>query len=80
LKTSKILKSLRAKRLLTQDDIALKLGITRQTYNAYENNPLKCDLNTLIQLVSTLKANDLEYQEFFNAIEQDFMSYIKKEN
>ena len=75
METTKILKGFRAKRLLSQDDLAEKLGITRQTYNSMENDPLRYDLNTIIKLLNVLELKDSEIEEFFIALKQDYMSY-----
>ena len=46
--TTFIIKSLRGKRLLTQDNMADKLKISRQAYNNYENDLIHCDLDLII--------------------------------
>lgn len=73
--TSKILKSFRGKKLLTQDEVANKLTISRQMYNIYENNALKCDLNTLMKILQVLDINETDFKEFLYALEQDYKSY-----
>lgn len=69
------LKSLRCKKLLTQQEVADLLQVSRQTYNNYETNVLKLDLDTLLSILSVLNATQQEAEEFFNAIKQDYMSY-----
>lgn len=76
--SNKALKSLRGKKLLTQDDLARKLDVSRQTYNGYETNVLNLDLNTCIKILKVLDANEQEIAEFFDAIKQDYMSYKNK--
>ena len=70
------LRSLRGKKLMTQQDVANNLNISRQTYNNYELSVLKIDLDTCLRILKALDANDQEATEFFNAIKQDYMSYI----
>lgn len=69
------IKSLRCKKLKTQQEIADLLEISRQTYNNYESNILKVDLDTCLNILKKLDATELEIDEFFNAIKQDYMSY-----
>lgn len=47
---SEHLKLCRFKKKLTQDDIAKKLNTTRQTYSQWENNPIKLDLDKLLDI------------------------------
>lgn len=70
-----ILKSFRGKRLLTQDNIASSLGISRQAYNGYENDLAHCELNLIMKILSCLDVNDQEINDFLNALKQDYMSY-----
>lgn len=72
---SMAIKSLRGKKLLTQEEVANRLGVIRQTYNTYESNPLKLELNVIINILNALEATVEEREEFFNALKQDFMSY-----
>lgn len=71
------LKSLRCKKLKTQQEISELLGISRQTYNNYETNVMNISLETCINILNKLDANEQEIEEFFNAIKQDYMSYKK---
>lgn len=72
------LKKLRAKKLITQQELANRIGITRQNYNIWENNTLKCDLGTIFKLLKLLEATDTEIEEFFCELKQDYMSYKSK--
>ena len=72
---SMAIKSLRGKKLLTQEVVANRLGVIRQTYTTYESNPLKLELNVIINILNALEATVEEREEFFNALKQDFMSY-----
>lgn len=78
METTKVLKGFRAKRLLSQDMIADKLDITRQTYNYIENEPLRYDLQTVIKVLEVLDLNQMEIEEFFNALKQDYLSCKEK--
>ncbi len=72
---NKILKSIRGQRLLTQNDIAEKLGISRQAYNMYENDLLHCELDLIIKILKALETDDSELNNFLNALKQDYLSY-----
>lgn len=54
---SEHLKLLRFKAKLSQEDVANKLGISRNSYNMYENSPLKMTLEHLLQLSKILESN-----------------------
>ena len=76
MKTSISIKSLRCKKLKTQQEIADKLGVSRQTYNGYETNITKCDLDLVFKILEALECNKMELKEFLYALEQDSMSYL----
>ena len=69
------LKSLRGKKLKTQQEVADSLGVSRQVYNGYENEVLKCDLSLIIKILNILEATDQEVDEFFIGLKQDYLSY-----
>lgn len=73
--SSNALKSLRGKKLKTQDEVAELVGISRQTYNNIENNILDTDINVLFKVLSCLDANESEINDFLFAVQQDFKSY-----
>ena len=75
--SSKILKSIRGQRLKTQDDIAKNIGVSRQVYCGYENNPLQCELNILFEILRSMDASKPEIADFSNAIIQDYLSYFE---
>lgn len=77
--STKALKSLRGKKLKTQQEIADKIGVSRQVYNYYENETTKCELNVIFKILRCLEATDSEFDEFFNGLKQDFLSYNEKE-
>ena len=72
--STKALKSLRGKKLKTQQEIANKIGISRQVYNYYENEATKCELNIIFKILNCLEATDEEFDEFFIALKQDYLS------
>jgi DNA-binding XRE family transcriptional regulator len=76
LNTALSIKSLRCKKLKSQQEIANKIGVARQTYNGYENNILKCDLETVLKILEALECNKTEIKDFFFALEQDILSYL----
>ena len=78
--TSKVIKSIRGQRLLTQDNMAEKLDISRQAYNIYENDLLHCNLDLIMKILNVLNANDDEISNFLNALKQDYMSYLNLKN
>lgn len=69
------LKRLRGKKLKTQQDIAEKLNVSRQTYNTYENNLSVLSLDQIQEILIALEANDEEIKEFFYEIQQDILSH-----
>ncbi len=73
--SSNILKGFRGKRLLTQDDVAKKIGVSRQVYNNYENDLLHCELNLIMKILYYLDVSEDEITEFLSALKQDIMSY-----
>ena len=70
-----IIKALRQKRRLKQEDVANMLGMSRQTYNSLENNLLNNDFTLVFKLLNVLDPNPTDVIEFFNALQQDYMSY-----
>jgi len=75
MKSSNILKSLRAKRNINQEELADALNMSRQNYNIIENNLLKVELDMIFKIFTALNVNDSEIEEFFDALRQDYMSY-----
>ena len=75
--SSDMLKRFRGKSLLTQKEVANKLGISRQLYNTYENNILKCQLDTLFKIFRVLNVSEEDIINFLFAFQQDYLSYIK---
>ena len=69
------LKRLRGKKLKTQQDLAEKLNVSRQTYNTYENNLSVLSLDQIQEILIALEANDEEIKEFFYEIQQDILSH-----
>jgi DNA-binding XRE family transcriptional regulator len=77
--SSNILKGFRGKRLLTQDNMAEKLKISRQMYNIYENDLTHCELDLIMKILSNLDISAEELTEFLNALKQDYLSYSNEE-
>ena len=63
------------KKLKTQQDLAEKLNVSRQTYNTYENNLSVLSLDQIQEILIALEANDEEIKEFFYEIQQDILSH-----
>ena len=74
---SDILKSLRGKKLKTQDSVANIIGVSRQMYCGYENNVMQCSLDLIYKILNALEATEEEVNSFFDAITQDNLSYKK---
>lgn len=72
------IKSLRGKRLKSQEDIAKAIGVSRQVYNGYENDIIHCELNLVYKILKVLEANEQEVNDFLFAVKQDFLSYKNK--
>ena len=77
MKSTSIIKSLRAKNNLSQEQLATKLCMSRQNYNSLENNLLSNELDIVFKILKELNVNDVELAEFFNALKQDYVSYLK---
>lgn len=73
-----LLKSYRGKRLKSQEDVAKVLNVTRQTYTVWENNPLEVETNLLFDILKAIDVDEQEAHDFFNALEQDFLSCEKE--
>ena len=75
MKAINIIKGIRNKHGLTQDDMAKMLNMSRQNYNIIENNPTKADLDKIYEIFKVL---DEPIDDFLYALKQDYVSY--KEN
>jgi transcriptional regulator with XRE-family HTH domain len=64
---SEYLKYLRFKNKLSQENVAEKLGITRQAYSLWENNPIKLDLGQLFEVGNAMNENILIFFENYIA-------------
>ena len=67
-----IIKSIRNKYGLTQDDMAKMLEMTRQNYNKLENNPTKATLDKVYKIFGLLNE---DIDEFLYALKQDYVSH-----
>lgn len=74
--STNVIKGFRGKKLLSQENVADMLGITRQTYNSLENNLLNNNFTLVFKLLDVLNISEQEINEFFNALKQDYISYI----
>lgn len=74
--STNVIKGFRGKKLLSQESVAEKLGISRQSYNNLENNLLNNDFTLIFKLLTILELNESDIDEFFNALKQDYLSYI----
>ena len=70
-----IIKSIRNKHGLTQDDMAKMLDMTRQNYNKLENNPNKATLDKIYKIFNLLNE---DMDEFLFALKQDYLSQENK--
>lgn len=77
--STNIIKGFRGKKLLSQENVAEKMGITRQTYNALENDLLHNDFTLVFKLLNILEASETDIDEFLYALKQDYLSYKTKE-
>lgn len=78
--STNVIKGFRGKKLLSQENVAELLGITRQTYNSLENDLLHNDFTLIFKLLEVLNISEQEVNEFFNALKQDYVSYKDLEN
>lgn len=72
---SNIIKSIRNKYGYTQDDMAKKLDMTRQSYNSLENNPNKASFDKVYEIFNLLNE---DITDFLIALKQDYMSQKNK--
>ena len=77
--STNIIKGFRGKKLLSQENVAEKMGISRQTYNALENDLLHNDFTLVFKLLNILEASETDIDEFLYALKQDYLSYKTKE-
>ena len=75
MRSTSIIKGLRGKKSLSQEDVAKALKITRQTYNSLENDLLNNDCILVFKLLDVFEPNEMEVTEFFDALKQDYKSY-----
>ena len=68
------LKSLRGKKLKTQQDIADLLKVSRQTYSNYETDLGSVTLNKIFEILKSLEATPEEINQFFYDLQQDKLS------
>jgi transcriptional regulator with XRE-family HTH domain len=75
--STRILKSWRAKKGLSIRNLDEQnlLSVSGNTYNKYENNPGKIELDFLYEIVDVFGG---DINEFFNAFQQDKKSQNKK--
>ena len=78
--STNIIKGIRGKKNLSQENVADLLGTSRQTYNSLENDILNNDFTLVFKLLDVLKLNEYEINEFFDALKQDYQSYKKQTN
>ena len=77
--STNIIKGIRGKKNLSQENVADLLGTSRQTYNSLENDILNNDFTLVFKLLDVLKLNEYEINEFFDALKQDYQSYKNKQ-
>lgn len=73
--STSIIKGIRGKKSLSQENVANMMGLSRQTYNSLENDLLNNDFNLMFKLLKILELSESETDEFFNALKQDYESY-----
>lgn len=78
--STSVIKGFRGKKNLSQENVAEMLGVARQTYNSLENDLLNNDFLLVFKLLKLLNLNNSETDEFFNALQQDYRSYISTNN
>lgn len=71
MKDSYVVKSYRALKNITQDEMANKLNISRATYINWENEPKKLSLYKLFSIINVLELDEEETKSFLFALQQD---------
>ena len=69
---------LRTKAEISQEELANLIGVSRQIYNSYENDPSKCELDLIFKILNSLEVTDQEFDDFLNGLKQDYLSYLKE--
>ena len=64
------LKMMRVKHNLSQEEMANRLSVARNTYSIWESNPIKLDLNQLMTIGDAMEENLLIF----------FKQYVAKSN
>lgn len=59
------LRGLRSEKGLSQEDVAEKLGIHRETFRKYENNPSSIEIGTFLKI---LDIYDIDTNYFFELV------------
>ena len=67
---SDYLKLIRFKRKMSQDEVAEKLCVSRNTYGTWENNPVSLSLDTLIKICNVFNEDIIYF----------FKQYVAKSN
>jgi len=75
--STNVIKGLRGKKRISQENVADLMKMSRQSYNSLENDLLHNDFEIVFKLLEVLNATSQESDEFFNALKQDYMSYLK---
>lgn len=78
--STNVIKGFRGKKLLSQENVAEKLGMSRQSYNTLENDLLNNDFTLIFKLLNVLDVSEYDIDEFFNALKQDYLSYNEDQN
>lgn len=60
---------LRAQAAITQEDLAVAVGITRQTYNSIENRSRTMSWNTYMALILYFHCNPLTHDMLLNLVD-----------
>lgn len=76
--TENVIRSIRVKRNLSQEQLADKMGLSRQGYHLIENDIINRDISMLFKLMNILEVSSLEKEELFNAIKLDFEASYEK--
>lgn len=73
--TGSIIKMLRKKKGVSQVEMALRMGVSRQRYNEVENNLVHKKVSYIFDIMIVLDCDETERNEIFEALKKDYLTY-----
>ena len=67
---------LRKKKGISQVDMAMRMGMSRQRYNEIENNLINKKVAYIYDIMIVLGCDDQERDEIIEALKKDYLIYV----